>query len=637
MTAPDLVTPIITSAQGYAADMINQASAFVESAVGLASGSIIPGLPNRGDIVAPDVSVTLTDFPGPFTGNFAAPTDDITTPVFKDVANIDIPIFPVAPGTLDTSHLFTEAKPSFDISDFTEQPPDVDTTFVMPTVPVTVFPDPPAPISVALPTVVTPTIPVFDQNFHGTVPTLGDVTGAFTSTYETMLPVMKSFIDSGIDSWMVKFAPRYSDQLDRLESKIASSLPGGAAFDDTFEQALYDRMRDRIHAEQEADYMQAAENAAKRGFLLPQGVLTTVLQKIQKASSDRIAVAATEVNIERRKLELQHLQFVMGLTKDLRQIMLANQLGYAQTLVNVNGHALEAAKAIAGLMIETFNALVRLFEAQLDQYKTEAIVFETRLKAALATLEVNKVQVEIARAQVEVNRIEVETYTARIQAEEVKIRTYIAQVDALRVKAELQKLKLEIFSERVKAFIARVQMKEAEFGAYKAAIEGDQAIVQAYATQVETYRVQVEAAKTRVDAQTAINQAIVQYNSVKLQGYTALLEKVKTQMQVELTKFESEAKAYETRLELYKTDAEVQIREKTLLVDNFRANVQQLISRLELDLRLVVSQSELFIKQMEVAASTSINAAHVSAGVAQSAIGALNSVVHIADETSRAG
>ena len=633
-SAGDTVNEIIQNAIDGADDMVSSTDNLAKFAVQAASDIAVR------ERVSPEYhtleqhrvpEVPLVD-PGVFDTSFQRPNTNLELPEFRDPANVSVPQLPDPPPELNTDDLFLTPRPAFDVPNLVGDIPDIETDFVYPDAPLISLPDAPAPVTLNLPTVADPALPSFDAVFQGEVPVAPDAANRLRAEYDQLAPVMRSAIDAAIDGWIASQDAHHPAAMAQLEERIAARLDGGTAANEAWEQALYDRARTRIHAEVAAATDEALITAGKRGFALPQATLASLVARVRTAASDRLAQSATEIAIQRHQLELGFLQFILQLSQSMRQMMLSSALQHAANMVGVNGQAIEMARATAALLVELHAAAIQLFQAQTAQYRVEADIFEARLRGALAELEKTKVQLDIEQAKINANQSEVAIYQARIAAQTELVRQYVAQLDGIKTKAEVQRQKIDIFGETVRAHLGMVQAKEAEFGAYRAAIDGDTALVNAYGEQVSAYRETVNAQRSITEAQTSANQAIAQYNAAQQQRYAATVEQARTELQASVAEFQGNAEAYVRRLEAFKTAASLKETNARQALAEFVATTDASARIFQGLLAQAESNNQLSVKQIEVLADSARSSAAVLGGVASTYVSSLNTMASIAEE-----
>ena len=545
-------TDIIQDARNYATDTYDNADDLIKAA----QNRISITTPSNPNTVIPEINIDeITYNPvSPFNDRYVAPLSNIDKPVFQP---IDLPgkMEPVEPiDDFDKSKLWVGDVPLFNIPDFDKSAPSIS--------PVT-FPEAPDYIPIPYPDlepVVIPdfkgvVIPSFTPEMLATLPdSPDDIVKEYKQTYKNSLPEMKAFLDSGMQEFLTIYAPEYEDNRARLIDRINQSLDGGTGLSETFEQNLYDRGRARAEQEQIRITTEIQENADKRGHFVPDGSIIAGLVKAQSDAAMTNAQFASETTIERAKLELNHLEFIMGLSNSIKDTALQMVVQQASVLLNVNGQALEHAKTVANTMVELYNLEVKRFEQAMNYYRIQAQVYETEYKAALAQLEIFRVEAEVAKLSNDINKTEVDIYIAQLNAQKTETEIFGIRVSAIESQIRAESAAVSAFGEEVSAYTAQVNAKNAEFGAYESAISGNKTQADIYATEVSAYNTRINANKTIIDVEIATSNAVIAYNKNLSDQFTLELNEYTTEIKAESTRFDSSTKAYIAQLESFKAE-----------------------------------------------------------------------------------
>lgn len=358
-----------------------------------------------------------------------------------------------------------------------------------------------------------------------------DLREVMETTYSGAVQTAIAMMDGQVDAWIEKYNPEYFNQMDALEAKLASYIEGGTGLDEAVETAIYERSRTKQDAEARRTQSDAWDSAAKRGFTIPPGTLLAGLRNARQAAADNNAQAAREIVVLQAELEQKNVQFAITQSQNLRSTVLQASIGFHQNLITINGQALEYAKNVANILVEVYNVATRAFGLQLDAYKTEALVYDTRLKSALAGIELYRLEIEALKAMTDVDQTKVAIYSARVEALAGLASVYRAQIEAVLGRASLEKMKLDVFQTQVQAYTSEVQAKNGEWLAYRAAMEGQQTKVSLYEAQSRAYGQQVIAFKANIEAKAEVvraqatqNQSLAEMYKARYAGYTALVE-----------------------------------------------------------------------------------------------------------------
>jgi chromosome segregation ATPase len=158
-------------------------------------------------------------------------------------------------------------------------------------------------------------------------------------------------------------------------------------------------------------------------------------------------------------------------------------------------------------------------------------------------------------------------------------------MEAAGIQANIERTRLEAFRGLVDAYTAQVQGKVAEFGMYKARIEGETAKIIAFEAEVRAYTAQVTGAKVKADVQVANLNAEVEQARTRLAAYQGQIEGFKGDLLAQTENLRAVT-------EVYKTD-----------ITAFSAGVDALKSAYQLQVQEVVANVEGSIKTADIAVS----------------------------------
>ena len=633
MAAEETVGTIIEDARNFAQSSYDSAADLIASAQSAAQ-SFVTLSPRSLNFSAPDpASVDLSADPGVFQDGFAMPAGKPSAPDLVALHIPELPTFPEAPAVLDTSGLFQFDRPVFDIGGFTKTAPVVDTDVTFPEAPQVVEYEAPSTTPLSLRDTPAATVPTFDPDLQmydpGEAPDLAEV---YRTRLTDAVPQFRDWVETYADAWLHKYAPEYHSAMATLEAKIADGYTG-TALPDTIEQQIFDRGVARAEDHKVAMDTEAAERFARRGYRLPPVALGAMLARNQEAVARAVSEVSRDTAIERARMEIQHVQFVMQLSATIRDGLRGQVLQYASLLVNINGQALQDAQQLVGACAEAYRLMIARAQLDQEQLRTLAVVFETQMKAALADIEIFKVEMEAAKLRKDAELSDVEVWAKKIDAQNLRINLYLAQLKAVTEKVGIERLRVDIFGEEVRAYTALVGAKTAEFGAYRAAIDGDEARVRAYAEQVRAYGVGTDAARTKVQAEAALTDVGVQYNRNLIEVFDAELRGWVAEIDAENKRFGTSADVHRLGLERYRAYLAAQIDELKTQYEASRLDLDGRRAQTDADVRTLLAQANLLQQRMNLIAQTAMSGASAHGAMAASAVSAQNTMVSLANET----
>lgn len=561
------VEAMITAAQGYAGDVTGGARNALDDAASMVR-AVGYSIPNFEPVSLPDAPATSTGLTAPTLADVTLdlPAEPGSAPVFQDISAIEAGTLPQLTAAVPTLTLPTAPA---QIAAFLQAAPGITTSFS--------FPGPPdalmnplieAPMLAerAAPTAPQVMLPVF-----GALAPVNDtqapsnLQGQFSAAYAGAAQTTITMLDGQVDALLTKHNPRYHEQMGGIETQLATYLNGGTGLKPEVEDAIYSRAREKNDLEVARVRNAAYSEAASRGFTLPPGALLSAVARARQEAANNNLKAASDIVVMQAEMEQKNLQFALTTSASLRTAMLQASLSYHQNLISINGQALDYAKSILSAILETYNTAVKAFSLKLDSYKAEAVVYETRLKSAMAGIDLYQAELKALEILTTVDRAKVDVYRARIESLRAYADVYKSQIDAVLGRASLEKLKLDLFQSQVQAYSAQVQGKNAEWQGYSAAIGGQTAIaglfktqVDAFSAQLQGYRAGIDAKAEVVRAQAATNQARAGQYAATLSGYTAVVQARGEKARTQLENQRQEVIAFQVQSQVALANAQVQ-------------------------------------------------------------------------------
>lgn len=618
---------LIADARNYSAQTLTQAQSALTSASSQISaiGYLVP---NPQEVLVNDLQDPDPLPSAPYVDS-VGPDVSTTPPDAPDYEGIDWNLRDAAEPRLDARRptLSTPSRPS-SLAGFGQSAPTITTDAQFPDAPE--FIEPPAP---TLRERAEPTKPQINlPEFNGQMPQApgappDDMPEQLEALHLRAHPRMAAVIDAQADAYMDSINPEFRPALAAAEAQLAKYLEGGTALKPAVEDAIYERARDKAAAEYERTHSAAWAVAAARGFTMPDSTATAAMLYSRQGLADNMARTGVEIAVKQAEMEQENLKFAVTTSLDLRKAVVQATLSYHSNQIQINGQALDFAKTALDMLLRAYETQVRVFQAKVEAYRADAQVYEIRLKGALAQIDIYKAEIDALQALTQVDLAQVQVYRARIDVMQALAGVYKTRVDAIVSKAELEKLKIDLFRVQVQAYGEQVNAKNSEWSGYKAAIDGNDALVRMYATEVGAYTAEVgawgkkiDAAAEEVRAKVAMNQTKVQQYEAALRAYTAVAgvrgDIARTRLENERTKISAYSAEVQAKLgyaqagaQVYKARADVAIANATQSM-----NAQQL------------HQKSMESLQGTIAQLGSANA-NIYAGLANAALSGMNSVV----------
>lgn len=509
-----------------------------------------------------------------------------------------VPVQPNAfTGTLDLSGLlpapFSGTPPALNFgtppTPFTGTAPTspaIDLNFTYPTVNLT-LPNPPSLL--ALDTVIFPTVTIPD--FTAVVPSL---TAVAPNTFHFTEP-----------------AAYTSALLTQLESDLQNALSEGAwtGLPPAAEQGIWDRGREREYR-QMADAFLELDRMEAMGFAFPPGVFIDARLKIQTEMQNTTAGLSREVMIKQAELALTNIVEARKNATELESTLL-------KIANDVSQRAFETAKYATEAAIAIYNAQVQAYTASLEGFKTEAIVYDTRIKGLLAQVEVAKTQIAFEETKATINTALVEQYKGEVQAAEAVLEIYKTQVQIIQTQAQVEQIKINVFAEQIKAFVGTINAYTAQVEAYKAQAEAQGVIESVYKTQVDAFAAQVNAGVAEINGKVAGYRAQIDAYTAQLEGFKAAIQSMIGQAQAASLFNTAEA-------EVFKAEVAALTAYNGTLTAQWQAVLNEQEKVAEVGVAAAKANGDLFIAARGLSLDASKVGAQVSAQLGAAALGAIH-------------
>ncbi len=542
--------------------------------------------------------------------------------------------FPNAPSAPSISVAVTEPNRPGNAPSFSKVAPTINTSFPIPAQPSAFVGSAPGAVSVTLPDAPSINMPSFSGSKPTDVGNAPDASAAFSSAWSGASASFVAMASSQVDAFMQKANPQYASQLDALESKLAEFISGQTetGMSPAVEQAIYARSQSRQDAESRRVADEAINRAARMGFTMPSGALMGAVQKARQAAADNNAQASREIVVMKADLQQKNLQFALSTSAQLRQTMVNAWLSYHSNIIQLNGQATQYAQAVADALVKTYGLAVDAFRARLEAYKADAAVFETLVRASLAEIEVYKAKMDGELAKVKVNEAQVQVFKAQVDAHTSAVQAYRANIDAIATLASLEKTKLDAFETEVRAFTSQVEAHRAEWQAYSASWNGQEAKVNAELAKVKVYAAQADGFKAHVSAEGMKADATAKTNDTNLRAYEAEVRAWAEQVRAYAAEVTARIDAQKSLVGAYQVGSQAALGQANALSERYRALATVRQSQSELESRNILETAKIRLSAMDASADTSISAAQVLRGLAESTMAGINTLVTVKED-----
>jgi len=515
-----------------------------------------------------------------------------------DISDVEIPTMSFSPPdyNMPESPVLNEPQPPGDVPQINM--PDV------PQAPSVSLPDPPTLEEIAIPSPPSITIP----EFEATIPNI-----------ELEPP--------GEFNWQEN--PYNSDVWCSLLDNVLHGLQnGGTGLDPEVEQEIWERAIRRQNIEDDATMRKIRDTYSARGYDMPPGALAGAeIEAYRNADLNKQNINS-DIAIKQAELAQANTQFIIDKGVQLEQIL----RGFHDSQAN---RSFEAAKMVFQAGVELLNSRVAIANMHIEKYKSEAMVYESRVKAALTTVEIYKAQVEGARVSAQVQQIMVDAYGKQIEAVNTYVKMYATQMEAAKIASDIERNKLEIYNLETQAYIAKMNAEKVKFDVFSTQVEAEKAKAQMYSEQVRAFVAEVEAAKSKLEAENIKLEAVLKSNGMlidkyrgELAGYTAEIDAIGKELTAQVDGFRAEVAAYSAETDMQTAIYNVKIKEIDANIEAARFNLQKAIAEIDASTKGYVAVKELQSKGTE-------GIMNVSAQLAASALTAVNTSASIQDSSNK--
>ncbi|MBK9952844.1 MAG: hypothetical protein IPP10_15455 [Candidatus Competibacteraceae bacterium] len=557
-------------------------------------------------------------------------------PAFTWYPTISAPNFPQTPAPFTINEVDIELKaikpelefPTFNYRHISELPsftgvaPDIDSEVDIPALPqfgTVAKPNliPIDPNDYHLDRLVVP--PFLAQHVDYESGTTLDFSAAFTQG--------QAALSANIDDTLVMLdeaLPGLSIQYQALSARVNGVLNREeTALGADFDAALFEELRQKVENSTRGR-LKELDDARSGGWQMPGAARFAAQRQIEVVAQQASNQAALQVFLERRKTELQHLQFVMSLCRDLIGT-LGSLIG---TLHNNHLEAYKAALSYASEAVRYSQSAYELMQkdaqVRIAVMEAEIRLFEAELKAQIAKVEILKTEFSFSA---DINDQLIKQYEAELSAEETLAKLYAAQIAGLEALIRARLIPLGVYEAKVKAYTALAEAKKAEYGIVMAEIEGDKARLSGEQAKLTAYETEVRAYATTVDAKAKLSG--LQVDRARL-----VLDEFKTLVSAELDRIKADTEISGQTLDAYKAKFQAYSVEQQTAISGARLEFDAAVEAAKLQLMQLqfgydreLKTIELEMERKKAVADVNGDMARVMGSMANAAQSALTNVL----------
>ena len=468
-----------------------------------------------GKLTIPNIEIQFPEAPNltaPEAPDSGAPPDhavDVSpqSTTFAPTGTISLKTSAAIPDPLYGSAVDVPERPSVDI-------PAPPTSY--PTVGVSAVPSAPSLSTPASPEIVAPDFPEFLDVVAVEIPplALADFATPIPGHAATVAALKR--IDAEIDKIYAQVEGRFRNEQARANN-LYKELVLGINRDsylllytrrlDAQRKRLMDEAASVVDREVVVKTEEATTLWASRNFSLAPGMLVDQVNELEIEGGRKVRDASSKINQEIAKIAAEDFKKELDFYMTLEQVFIDLHLEQIR-------EASERQKIQVRQQIELFNASLELFNAKIAALNVDIEAYNTQLKSLLEYNAAYGKVVEGAIAETAVNEALLQVFNSQVQIQKAQTDVYSSGVKAAAAPLEAYKATLLGVKANADTIVANI-------GAYREAIKGYAAAVEATSSEVEAYASQIQAAasaggvaETNARAYATNIQEAVRRNSV---------------------------------------------------------------------------------------------------------------------------
>lgn len=420
------------------------------------------------------------------------------------------------------------------------------------------------------------------------------------------------------DAAQFNFAPgTYQPlMLTELQAAITRVLQGGTGLPDAFQNALFERAREREAELGLRTVDTVASEYAARNYKYPPG-----------AMARRLDNARTEVDAKISQLNRD--QFVARLTLEVEQFraVIATAVGLEELWVNLftTGERLrfDVARTQLEFALQVFNALVTKVNAEAQLYATEAQVYRDRLQAEETKVRAYAAELEARRIIGELNEQDVRIFVERVRALQTNAEIYRARVDGYVAKFREVDARISLFREQLGSNQTLANIYETDVRAFGEIVQAQKTRDERFQVRANIFSTKTEAKKIEYDAILAAYNQNFKVAELRRDTYVANSQRIQSMIAAESGRIEAVVSRYQAVAAQIAAKSDVEKTRYSLLLAYAQAQIERmkaaadiLTKNGEISIQSALQAQNIMLRARETAATT---LAQLAAGLTSAA------------------
>jgi len=628
-TAQALVQNRFDDLEAYADTSFTLMEDYILSLTTLLNELEVPDVAEIGAVEVPayipiDYTARPTLGDGIFTPTEATPPEDIDDFNDIDSAELSTAIATFETGVTGVPEAFIENTVTMEAINSVEKPEEVSLESIeKPDKLDITYPTEPTLSTIQMPEKILIDLGSFDAVSPGTIsisdPALMSYTaGNYSSELSQTLVELIASGFAGVEVYSQLILDSSIDSLDVIINKLLDV--GSSGLNADVEQLIYDRGKARLKTENEALYQKTLNEFGSNGFNLPNGILASNVVKVQREISDKNDRLNYEIIVNQSNLAQTNRQFMIDKAIQLETVLI-------NFFNETENRTLDSAKAIAANGIDVLRALIDSYNSKLELYKTEAGVFELKVRAELNAAEIYKTEMQGAAIESEIQKNTVDLYSKKVDVIKSRYEIYKIEMDGASISMQIEQLKLQQLEVETKIYLAALEAERLKVTIYKEQNEAEKIRLEGYLAKIEAYKIKVLTEKEKLDARFEEKRLLLQENSSLIAKYQADTNIYSVELQANNNFNEQELRAFQAAVSAYEAETDAEKAQNLTKIEEARTQIQEaqlrmeiIKSELELTVKGYVAVKELQVKGTEgimnvgaQLAASSMNAANASA------------------------
>lgn len=191
-----------------------------------------------------------------------------------------------------------------------------------------------------------------------------DFSADFLAQYGAVVDSLDPELLDKLNAFLTEFFPSFNVCTEVVEQWICDQIQnGGMGLPLSVESAMFQRGRDRLLMEGARAEEDIIARFASRGFTVPSGVMTKMLDSVQREVQRKIADYNRDVIVEQAKIQVETTKFAVDKALEMKRAVIGAMLDYLGRYMGIYGLAFQKASG-------TVDAKRNMYNTMSDYYRS---------------------------------------------------------------------------------------------------------------------------------------------------------------------------------------------------------------------------------------------------------------------------